>query len=123
MTVAVHAAAMGLFGVNTWAIRAFDIAWTAAAALLVAAIAFELWKRKDAALAAGLAYPFLYYQIDYWTTAQTDAWMTLPCTLAVWGQRFAAGDTSGPTHAARCFGGSPPAQQPALPCSSNTRPG
>lgn len=84
MTVVVHGLAMGLFGVNTWAIRAFDVGWTAASALVVAAIAFELWGRRDAALGAGLLYPFLYYQIDYWTIAQTDGWMTLPCAAAVW---------------------------------------
>ena len=84
MNVLLHALAMGLFGVNTWAIRAMDIAWTAATGLVVASVALELWKRRDAALAAGLAVPFFYYQIDYWTTAQTDGWMTLPCAAAVW---------------------------------------
>lgn len=84
MNVLLHALAMGLFGVNTWAIRVLDIAWTAATGLVVASVALELWKRRDAALAAGLAVPFFYYQIDYWTTAQTDGWMTLPCAAAVW---------------------------------------
>jgi 4-amino-4-deoxy-L-arabinose transferase-like glycosyltransferase len=84
MNVLLHALAMGVFGVNTWAIRAMDIAWTAATGLVVASVALELWKRRDAALAAGLAVPFFYYQIDYWTTAQTDGWMTLPCAAAVW---------------------------------------
>ena len=84
MNVLLHALAMGVSGVNTWAIRAMDIAWTAATGLVVASIALELWKRRDAALAAGLAVPFFYYQIDYWTTAQTDGWMTLPSAIAVW---------------------------------------
>jgi len=84
MNILLHALAMGLFGVNTWAIRAIDIAWTAATGLVVASVALELWKRRDAALAAGLMVPFFYYQIDYWTTAQTDGWMTLPCAAAVW---------------------------------------
>jgi len=84
MTVAVHCLAMGLFGVNTWAIRALDIAWTGATALLLAAVSLELWKRRDAAFAAGLTLPFLYYQVDYWNLAQTDGWMTLPCTAAIW---------------------------------------
>ncbi len=84
MNVLLHALAMGVFGVNTWAIRAMDIAWTAATGLVVASIALGLWKRRDAALAAGLAVPFFYYQIDYWTTAQTDGWMTLPSAIAVW---------------------------------------
>ncbi len=84
MTVVVHGLAMGSFGVNTWAIRVLDIGWTAATALVVAALARELWRRRDVALAAGLACPLLYYQIDYWMIAQTDGWMTLPCALAVW---------------------------------------
>ena len=84
MNVLLHALAMGVFGVNTWAIRAMDIAWTAAMGLVVASIALELWKRRDAALTAGLTVPFFYYQIDYWTTAQTDGWMTLPASIAVW---------------------------------------
>jgi len=84
MTAVVHGLAIGLFGVNTWAIRVLDLGWTAATALVVAAIALELWSRRDAALAAGLTYPFLYYQIDYWTIAQTDGWMTLPCAAAMW---------------------------------------
>jgi hypothetical protein len=84
MTVVVHGLAMGLFGVNTWAIRALDIGWSAVTALVVAAIALELWNRRDAALAAGLTYPFLYYQIDYWNIAQTDGWMILPCAAGIW---------------------------------------
>ncbi|MGB5703509.1 MAG: glycosyltransferase family 39 protein, partial [Polyangiales bacterium] len=84
MTAVVHALSIGLFGVNTWAIRALDLGWTAATALVVAAIALELWQRRDVALAAGLVCPLLYYQIDYWTLAQTDGWMTLPCAAAIW---------------------------------------
>jgi hypothetical protein len=84
MTVFVHSLAMGIFGVNTWAIRVLDIGWTALTAFVVATIAVELWHRRDAALAAGLTYPFLYYQIDYWNIAQTDGWMALPCAAAIW---------------------------------------
>lgn len=84
MTAVVHSLAIGLFGVNTWAIRVLDMGWMAATALVVAAISLELWRRRDAALAAGLACPFFYYQIDYWTIAQTDGWMTLPCGAAMW---------------------------------------
>jgi 4-amino-4-deoxy-L-arabinose transferase-like glycosyltransferase len=84
MTAVVHGLAIGLFGVNTWAIRVLDLGWTAATSLVVAAIALELWNRRDAALAAGLLCPFLYYQIDYWMIAQTDGWMTLPCAAAMW---------------------------------------
>lgn len=83
MTAIVHSIAMGLFGVNTWAIRVFDVGWTALAALLVAKIALELWNRRDAALAAGLTLPFLYFQIDYWNIAQTDGWMVLPSAASV----------------------------------------
>jgi uncharacterized membrane protein YbhN (UPF0104 family) len=39
---------LGVFGVNTWPIRAIDIAWTAALALVVASVALELWKRRYA---------------------------------------------------------------------------
>lgn len=84
MTAIVHGLAMGLFGVNTWAIRVLDLGWTAATSLVVAAIALELWNRRDAALAAGLLGPVLYYQIDYWMIAQTDGWMALPCAAAMW---------------------------------------
>lgn len=84
MTAVVHGLAIGLFGVNTWAIRVLDLGWTAATSLVVAAIALELWNRRDAALAAGLLCPFLYYQIDYWMIAQTDGWMTLPSAAAMW---------------------------------------
>jgi hypothetical protein len=84
MTAAVHAAALGLFGVNTWAIRVLDIGWSALTALAIAAIALELWQRRDVALASALTWPFLYYQIDYWNIAQTDGWMTLPSALAIW---------------------------------------
>lgn len=84
MTVVVHGLAMGLFGVNTWAIRILDVGWSALTALAVAAIALELWNRRDTAIAAGLTYPFLYYQVDYWNIAQTDGWMILPCAGAIW---------------------------------------
>jgi hypothetical protein len=84
MTVVVHGLAMGLFGVNTWAIRVLDVGWSALSALVVAAIALELWNRRDAALAAGLTYPFLYYQVGYWHIAQSDGWMVLPCAAAIW---------------------------------------
>lgn len=99
MTIVVHTAAMGLFGVNTWAIRALDLGWTAATSLAIAAIAHELWARRDIAFAAGLAYPFLYYQLDYWNTAQTDGWMVLPLALGLWmtlrGGRALGADPSG----------------------------
>jgi len=84
MTVFVHGLAMGLFGMNTWAIRVLDLGWSALTAFVVAAVSLELWGRRDAALAAGLTWPFLYYQIDYWNTAQTDGWMTLACAAAIW---------------------------------------
>jgi hypothetical protein len=83
MTAVVHSIAMGLFGVNTWAIRVLDVGWTAVTALLVAMIALELWNRRDAALAAGLVLPFLYFQIDYWNIAQTDGWMVLPSAASI----------------------------------------
>lgn len=84
MTAVVHVLAIAAFGVNTWAIRVLDLGWTAATSLVVAAIALELWNRRDVALAAGLCCPFLYYQIDYWMIAQTDGWMTLPSAAAMW---------------------------------------
>ena len=42
MTPWVHAIALWLFGVNTWAIRVLDIGWNALTALTIAAIALEL---------------------------------------------------------------------------------
>lgn len=83
MTILVHSAATGLLGINTWAIRVFDIGWTAVSAIVVATIALDLWGRRDCAWMAGLGYPFLYYQIDYWNIAQTDGWMALPSALPV----------------------------------------
>lgn len=85
MTIFVHSLAIGAFGVDTWAIRLLDVAWTAFTSLLIVKIAMLLWNRREVALGAGLTYPFLYYQLDYWNTAQTDGWMVLPMAAAVSG--------------------------------------
>lgn len=83
MTTVVHALALAAFGVDTWSIRLFDIGWTMVTATVVAMIALELSNRRETAWVAGLSYPLLYFQLDYWNTSQTDPWMVLPMSVAV----------------------------------------
>jgi len=82
-TPLVHAAALGLFGVDMMSIRLLDLGWTALSAAAAALLAHRLLGRRDVALWAGALWPFLYYQVDYWNIAQTDGWLNLPCTLSL----------------------------------------
>lgn len=82
-TVWVHTLSQVLFGVNITSIRLLDLGWTAASAAVVGLLAYRLLGRKDVALGAGLVWPLLYWQVDYWNVAQTDGWLNLPSALAV----------------------------------------
>lgn len=82
-TALVHSLALGLFGIDMQSIRILDLGWTALTATTIALLAHRLLGRRDVALAAGVAVPLLYWQVDYWNIAQTDGWLNLPSALAL----------------------------------------
>jgi hypothetical protein len=83
-TLWVHALAQLSFGHEMWAIRALDLGWTTATALVLANLV-RAWTGKDGAgiLAAAL-YALCYLNLGFWNTAQTDPWMCLPALLGTW---------------------------------------
>jgi 4-amino-4-deoxy-L-arabinose transferase-like glycosyltransferase len=83
-TVWVHALAQALFGHSMSAIRILDVAWTVATALVLADTARRWFRSELTAALAGIFYAFLYANVNFWSTAQTDGWVNLPALLAVW---------------------------------------
>ncbi len=83
LTHLVHALALVAFGRSMLAIRLLDLVWQAATVLAVAGVARRLYLRPGSGVLAAFVYAASYYCFDYWDTAQTDGWLTLPVALAV----------------------------------------
>lgn len=82
-TAVLHGIATGLLGRDMSSIRVFDLGWTALTALATGAVVSRLMGRRLTGVLAGCFAAWLYYEQNYWTTAQTDGWMGLPVTLAI----------------------------------------
>ena len=78
-----HQAALLAFGHNMSAIRILDMFWQLATALLVYKIALQIEQPRRAGLFAAVLYLFAYYHMDFWSTAQTDGFLTLPVAAGI----------------------------------------
>jgi len=83
MTHLVHTAALLLFGRSMLSIRILDLLWQTATALVLWLLGRRLSNRWYAGLPAAILYALWYYSFDFWNTAQTDGWLTLPVALGV----------------------------------------
>lgn len=91
-TLFIHGLSQVLAGPTSLAIRLLDVLWTVATALALWALAGTLFRERLPRLVVGMGYALLYIQFDYWSTAQTDAWLNLPLVVAVLAvQRWRAG--------------------------------
>ena len=82
LTTVVHGLALILFGRTMTAIRLFDLLWTIATSLVLAAFAARAFGNRWVGAVAGVLYPFQYYLFGYWHSAQTDGWLNLPLAAA-----------------------------------------
>jgi hypothetical protein len=64
-------------------IRILDLLWQFVTAMLIYRIAMEIKQPRGARVLAALLYLLLYYQTDFWTTAQTDGFLNLPITAGI----------------------------------------
>jgi 4-amino-4-deoxy-L-arabinose transferase-like glycosyltransferase len=83
VTLFLHSVAHGLFGHSMFGIRVVDLIWQIATALLLAHFTLQWTGSRTAAACAGILYPFAYYQLNFWHTAQTEGWFALPVLLAL----------------------------------------
>ncbi len=83
LTTFVHALSLLIFGHSMTAIRLFDLLWTMATAYLLYLFTWRAFRRRWLAVTAGLFYSLQYNMLDFWHTAQTDAWLNLPATAAM----------------------------------------
>ena len=73
-----------LFGKNMISIRIFEIIWQISTAILLYFIANLIIKHKITCVSISLIYLFLFYINDYWNTAQSESFITLPLATAVY---------------------------------------
>lgn len=78
-----HQASLVLFGQAMTSIRILDLCWQAITALLIFMIARQIKFSHTASLLAAVLYLFSYYKLNFWMTAQTDGFLTLPIAAAV----------------------------------------
>ena len=83
-TAILHGLATAGFGRSMASIRLFDLGWAATTAVAGAVVVTGLYGRRLTGVLAGCFGAWLYYEQNYWTTAQTDGWMGLPTVLALW---------------------------------------
>lgn len=83
LTHVVHGMALVLFGHSMLAIRLLDLIWQCATVLLVSLLVERLFSNRLASVTAGLLYALSYYSFDFWNTAQTDGFLTLPVVAGV----------------------------------------
>jgi 4-amino-4-deoxy-L-arabinose transferase-like glycosyltransferase len=83
MTHLLHEAALAVFGSSMLSIRIVDLIWQGATAVLIILIGRALFRDQATALLAALIYTLWYYSIDYWNTAQTDGFLSLPVAIGV----------------------------------------
>jgi hypothetical protein len=79
-----YGVSQALFGHTQAAIRWFDLLWSLATALGLAALA-RRWFGGGAGLAAGALWAWSYATVyDFWSSAQVDGFLVLPCLGALW---------------------------------------
>ena len=83
LTYFIHALALLLFGHSMLAIRLLDLLWTLATAFLIYLLLARTLRRNWTAALGAALYPFQYYVLGYWYTAQTDGWLNLPLAAAL----------------------------------------
>ena len=83
LTHLVHQAALLLFGHSMASIRILDLLWQGATAILIFMIAKQSKYPSTASVLAAILYLFSYYEMDFWMTAQTDGFLTLPIAVAI----------------------------------------
>lgn len=83
VTLFIHSVAHGLFGHSMFGIRVVDLIWQIATSLLLVHFTLQWTESRTTAACAGVLYPFAYYQLNFWHTAQTEGWYALPVLLAL----------------------------------------
>ncbi|NWF64047.1 MAG: glycosyltransferase family 39 protein [Chloroflexi bacterium] len=83
LTHLTHQTALLLFGCNMLSIRILDLLWQGWTAWLIYRIALKLEQPHHAGILAAVLYLFSYYRMDFWMTAQTDGFLSLPLAAGV----------------------------------------
>jgi hypothetical protein len=76
-TVLIHALAMGLMGREMWAIRVLDAGWSLLTAAVVYGILWRATRDRAASVLGGLLLCWQVHRVNWWGSAQTDAWQGL----------------------------------------------
>jgi hypothetical protein len=79
----VHQAALLFFGYNMASIRILDLLWQCATAILIYKIAIKIEQPRIMGIVAAVLYLLFYYHMDFWNSAQTDGFLSLPITAGV----------------------------------------
>jgi len=72
-----------IFGKSMLGVRLFDLLWQYLTALIIFLICLKLTRSKIISLISSCLYVFLYYRFDYWQSAQSDGFLNLTFSLAV----------------------------------------
>lgn len=80
----IHQAALLLFGYSMVSIRIFDLIWQTFTAYFIFRVARQIKQPSTASIIAAILYLFLYYKMDFWMTAQTDGFLTLPIVISIY---------------------------------------
>jgi hypothetical protein len=83
LTLLFYRAAHLLWPHSMAGIRWIDLAWQLGTVVLLAGFTYFWTKDRIAAITAAVIYILCYYQFDYWHTAQTEGWISLPVLLAL----------------------------------------
>jgi hypothetical protein len=78
-----HGLALHTFGHSMFAIRGFDLIWQALTAALLATLGTLTFGRASYGMVAAFLYAVWYYSFDYWSTAQSDGFLTLFVVIAL----------------------------------------
>ena len=71
------------FGKGMMGIRIFDLLWQTATAITVSSIANRIYKTKLVGIIAAVIYLFIYYSNNFWHTAQSDGFLSLPMAMSI----------------------------------------
>jgi hypothetical protein len=72
-----------LFGHSASGIRWIDLAWQVSTAVLLAAFTYHWTKNRLAAASTAVIYALCYYQFNFWHSAQSEGWATLPMVVGL----------------------------------------
>jgi len=72
-----------LFGKQMIGIRIFDLLWQTITALFICAITNKVFRSKYGGTISAVIYLFIYYSNNFWHTAQSDGFLSLPLTLSI----------------------------------------